>query len=277
MVDEFITGVSDTQWQKDTRFTANSEISVNGGDMVLDFDHESWQWNTITWANSTWVIHETRNVWGFGYIQYACNNNLEGVIKCWLRGDVSLPTDYRIGVSRGSWNPQDNTYKSFNGKYQLNLTDIADYGFPITYDEDTSQIVIGVSGIFDIDPTITELGSNTDRRGNDVTVTVGHWDYVFYKSLDNWVQYQYRNSTDETSRWHNGSKIWAVNRTEYLERPEGFAYVGTPDNPANYPHVWKTNGTHIYGAVATKGDPNNIAARFYLFRRSTRRVNRRNK
>ena len=265
MVDDFIAGVSDTDWQKDTRFTANSEISVNGGDMVLDFNHESWQWNTITWANSTWVIHETRNVWGFGYIQYACNNNLEGVIKCWLRGDVSIPTDYRIGVSRGTWNPQENTYKSFNGKYQLNLTDIADYGFPITYDEDTSQIVIGVSGIFDIDPTITELGSDVNKQNNDLTVTVGHWDYVFYKSLDNWVQYQYRNSTDETSRWHNGSKIWAVNRTEYSERPNGFAYVGTPDNPANYPHVWKTNGTHIYGAVATMGDPDKIAARFYLF------------
>ena len=50
-VDDFVSGVSDTDWQKDTQFTANSEISVNGGDMVLDFDHESWQWNTMTYSN----------------------------------------------------------------------------------------------------------------------------------------------------------------------------------------------------------------------------------
>jgi hypothetical protein len=263
IVDDFIAGVSDTQWQKDTQFTSDAKISVNGGDMVLDFDHTSWQWNTITYANGTWVIHETRNVWGFGVIQYACNNNIEGVIKCWLRGEVSIPTDYRIGVSPGIWNSETNIYKSHNQKYQFNLTDIAEYGFPIAYDTDTSQLVIGVSGTFDIDPTITELGSNTDRRGNDVTVTVGHWDYIFYKSLDDWVQYQYRNSSDATSRWHNGSKIWAVNRTEYTERPNGFAFTNVGPY---FPHAWKTNGTHIYGAIASKATSGkDFAARFLLF------------
>ena len=88
IVEDFVAGATDTQWQKDTQFTSDAKISVNGGDMVLDFDHESWNWYTNTYANGTWVIHETRSAWGFGVIQYACNNNIEGVIKCWLRGDV---------------------------------------------------------------------------------------------------------------------------------------------------------------------------------------------
>ena len=258
-VDDFVSGVSDTDWQKDTQFTANSEISVNGGDMVLDFDHESWQWNTMTYSNGTWVIHETRNVWGFGYIQYACNNNLEHVIKCWLRGDVSLPTDYRIGVSRGTWNPETNIYQSYNQKYSFNLTDVADYGFPITYDEDTSQIIIGVSGTFDIDPTITQDADTANKMRNDVVVTLGHFDYVFYKS-GTWLQYMYKNSSEST--WNNGSKVWATNRTEHTRMPQG-VYDTAVDG--KYPHSWKSNGTHIYGAIASKKYADGMMGRFFLF------------
>ena len=259
IVDDFIAGVSDTQWQKDTQFTSDAKISVNGGDMVLDFDHTSWQWNTITYANGTWVIHETRNIWGFGTIQYACNNNIEDVIKCWLRGDVSLPTDYRIGVSPGTWNPESNIYLSYNQKYQFNLTDIAEYGFPIAYDADTSQLVIGVSGTFDIDPTITQAGERVNYMNNDITVTVGHFDYVFYKSGD-WLQYMYKNSSE--LGWHNGSKIWAVNRTEYTDRPNGVLDTAAG---GEYPHTWKTNGTHIYGVVASRKYVDGNIGNFLLF------------
>ena len=259
IVEDFVAGATDTQWQKDTQFTSDAKISVNGGDMVLDFDHTSWQWNTITYTNTSWVIHETRNIWGFGTIQYACNNNIEGVIKCWLRGDVSLPTDYRIGVSPGTWNPETNIYESYHKKYQFNLTDIADYGFPIDYDEDTSQLVIGVSGTFDIDPTITEGASDANRMRNDVSVTLGHYDYVFYKSGD-WLQYMYKN-TSETN-WNNGSKIWAVNRTEYTDRPNGILDTAVS---GQYPHSWKTNGTHIYGAVASMKYADGNVGNFLLF------------
>ena len=259
IVEDFVAGATDTQWQKDTQFTSDAKISVNGGDMVLDFDHESWQWTTTTYTNTSWVIHETRNVWGFGTIQYACNNNLKGVIKCWLRGDVSLPTDYRIGVSPGTWNPETNIYESYNQKYHFNLTDIADYGFPIAYDEDTSQLVIGVSGTFDIDPTITQAGERVNYMNNDVTVTVGHFDYVFYKSGD-WLQYMYKNSSE--LGWYNGSKIWAVNRTEYIDRPNGV--LDTAVGGA-FPHSWKTNGTHIYGAVASNKYTDGNIGNFLLF------------
>ena len=259
IVEDFVAGATDTQWQKDTQFTSDAKISVNGGDMVLDFDHTSWQWNTITYTNTSWVIHETRNIWGFGTIQYACNNNLEGVIKCWLRGDVSLPTDYRIGVSPGTWNPDTNIYESYNQRYHFNLTDIAEYGFPIAYDTDTSQLVIGVSGTFDIDPTITQAGERVNYMNNDVTVTVGHFDYVFYKSGD-WLQYMYKNSSE--LGWYNGSKIWAVNRTEYTDMPKGFLDTASG---GEYPHTWKTNGTHIYGAAASVKYADGNIGNFLLF------------
>lgn len=247
LVSASITGSNSSGWQRDTQFTQNGKIDVDGGKMILDFEQESFLWYSMTKYNSTYVVHEQRNPWFGGIVQYICKNNLENEIKCWLRGSVTTPRDYRIGVEGGIWYPEHNIYIGHG--YQFNLTDVAEYGFPIRYDEDTSELVIGVSGTFDIDPTITSTSIYANYRRDDVTVTVGHFNYIFYKTAvgGSSIQYMYKNASEVG--WQNGTKVYATNRTyathnNYLQK--------TGDTFNQFAHVFKSNGTHIYGYAQVK-------------------------
>ena len=247
LVNASITGSNSSGWQRDTQFTSEGLINVGGGRMVLDFKHESFFWYSLSKHNSTYVVHEINNPWFGGIVQYICKNNLADEIKCWLRGSVTSPIDYRIGVSGGVWYPEYNIYRA--QEYEFNLTDVAEYGFPIRYDEDSSELVIGVSGTFDIDPTITSSSTYANYRRDDVTVTVGHFNYIFYKSAvaSGSLQYMYKNSSE--TAWQNGTKVYATNRTyainyDYVQR--------TGDTNNQYAHSFKSNGTHVYGFVHVK-------------------------
>jgi len=254
-------GNNSTDWQRDTTFTSEEiNVASGRGGFSLNIDQGTW-WFGSKRENSTWVSLQQRDFLTGDYVYLECKNNIEGEIKCWLRGTVTGEYNFWISMSGGVWSDRTISYSTNN--YVMDFTDVYEYGFPMIWDEENSRLGIKVSGTFDIDPTISDINYNALVQKSNYQETVvqqGHFEYVFYKvaaegSNPQQLRYVYRNTTNvangDTS-WYNGTKVNSVNRTystnqNYVQRTE--------DTNAAYGFAFKSNGTHIYGFVAVNSAP----------------------
>ena len=257
------TGNNSTEWQRDTLF-ANEKIEVWKGhpsELEIGLSQDGW-WYGQTRTNSTWVSMQQTSFITGDYVYMECKNNDAEQIKCWLRGSVTGQYNFWIDLSGGAWSEETNVYSTSG--VQINFTDVAVYGFPMIWDEENSRLGIKVSGVFDIDPTIsgsagTGLYQYNVENQADIAVTVGHFDYLFVahsgsntwaSTWENTLQYMFKNSSQ--AAWNNGTQYYSANRTYAATYPylqNGIAKLQDDDAGWDF----KTNGTHIYGFVATDG------------------------
>ena len=244
--------INGTDWQRDTTFFG-SEINVDN-ELMIDFEQQGYLWYGYTKANSTWVSVQQNSFMSGDYVYFECKNNDVEQIKCWLRGSVTGEYNFWIDIEGGIWNPNMFTYTTLH--YTFDLRDVAEHGFPMVWDTVDSRLGIKVSGTFDIDPTITAQGDNMDKRTDDIQVTVGHYEYIFF-DVDDSLRYMYKNASEVA--WQNGTKTYAVNRT--------YATSYNRVSSGAQMYSFKSNGTHVYGVATSNGGCGSgaIIGCFFLF------------